>query len=725
MRKLYGLFLFVSLHAETVPLPGLKAPVEILRDRWGIPHVYAANQNDLFFANGYINARDRLFQIDLWRRRNSGKLAEALGPAMIPRDRIALLFRPRVDWKAEWQSYGADTRPILTAFTNGINAYIRSLNGKRPPEFAAAGYDPGLWIPEDCLGRIGGMSIMRNAARELVRAQDIASHGLAEVARFQPPEPPVPLLLPRNLDIQKVYYDAIRDYAIALAADPFGGSNNWAVDGTRTASGKPLLASDPHRVLEVPSLRRTIHLTMPGWSAIGAHEPALPGIALGHNGQIAFGFTITGIDQEDVYIERLNPRNHDEYFHNGAFRRMTIENVRISVKDSQPRDLALRYTVHGPVIFTDEPNHLAYALRTVAAEPGGAGYLTAITIARATNWQEFRNALARFKTPSENMVYADRMGNIGFQVAGLTPIRNGWTGLLPVPGDGGYEWTGFLNPANLPNSYNPPAHQVATANNNILPPGYKYALSYDWGEPFRVQRIAELLAPPKKFTVADFERMQYDVTSILARRFQAVLRGWKNPPVGQAGAALKRILAWDARLTADSVPTLIYKVWWSKIPQAIYKTDLARRMEAEILIGNLESAPDWQALAESLRSATTELSSALGSDMTRWTWSRANWHDFKHKTKRPEWSRGRIARPGDTTTLNAAGTGSGASYRQVIDLSNWDNSTSTNTPGESGDPNSPHYSDLLDDWAKGKYHPLLYTRKAVEAATTERIKLVP
>jgi penicillin G amidase len=728
MSKLYGLFLFCLLPAypETLQIPGLKAPVDILRDKWGVPHIYAQNQDDLYFANGYINARDRLFQIDMWRRRGTGKLAEALGEKFVERDRMALLFRFRGDWNAEWRSYAPDTRAVLTAFTNGINAYIRSLNGKRPPEFEVAGYDPGLWIPEDCLARHGGMSIMRNGARELTRAQEAAAYGLDDLARYQPPEPPVPLLLPRNLDIHKISYDGIRDYLVWLTAEPLGGSNNWAVDGTRSVTGKPLLASDPHRDLALPSLRRTIHLSMPGWSAIGAHEPALPGIALGHNDEIAFGFTITGIDQEDVYIERVHPSDRNQYWHAGGWKGMTVEKAKVSIKNAQPREVELRYTVHGPVIFEDRVNKLAYALRTVASEPGAAGYLASLSVARAKNWTEFQSALARFRTPSENMVYADRAGNIGWQVAGLTPLRKGWNGMLPVPGSGEYEWSGFLPASELPGQLNPPKHWVATANNNILPPGYKHSLGHDFGEPFRIQRIEEMLNEKPKFSVADFERMQLDVTSVMARRFQNVLRKWKVSLPGIGGKALAEVIKWDARMTKDSSAPLIYRVWLSKLPLAMFPdNELARRAKVEVILAQMERAPDWKAVRTAFDNTIQELSFALGPDISRWTWSKASWVEFKHPLKKAEWSRGRVAQDGDATTVRAFANSNGASYRQVIDLADWDRSTAMNAPGESGDPSSPFYSNLLGDWATGRYHPLPFTRKAVEAATVERIRLVP
>src|ERR1700722_19095110 len=342
-----------GLRAETVGLPGLRKPVEILRDRWGVPHIYAQTVEDLFFAQGYITARDRLFQIDLWRRIGTGKLAEVLGPSAIDRDRLARAVRYRGPMEAEWASYGPDAKRIATSFTSGINAYIRGLKGKRPAEFQIGGYDPGLWEPEDVVARVAGLLMTHNLTREVARVHDLKLFGLDGLAKYLPPDPPVPLEVPKGLDVADISDDIIRVYNQATGPARFAeqGSNNWVVDGTLTTTGKPILANDPHRPVQIPSLRKTVHLVGPGWNAIGAGEPALPGIALGHNEHIAFGFTIVGIDQQDLYVEKLNPQNPNQYMYRGAWKDVEIERQTLRVKGSkEPLPIALRYTVHGPVI---------------------------------------------------------------------------------------------------------------------------------------------------------------------------------------------------------------------------------------------------------------------------------------------------------------------------------------------------------------------------------------
>jgi len=719
------LAILLPIRAEKVA--GLREPVEILRDRWGVPHIYAKNSDDLFFAQGWITARDRLFQLDLWRRTGTGKLAEVLGPSAVPRDRIARLVRFRGDWNKEWDSYAPDARQIVTAFTNGINAYIRSLNGRRTLEFRIAGYDPGLWTPEDVASRIAGLEMTGNVSREVSRATEIAAFGVENVEKFAPPDPFVHLTVPPGLDLKAITADILRDYTAAVGQARFPGeqgSNNWVIDGTMSATGKPLLANDPHRPILLPSLRKTVHLVAPGWNAIGAGEPALPGIALGHNESIGFGFTIVGIDQEDLYVEKLNPANPNQYLYKGAWKPIEIERQQIAVKGASPVIAELRYTQHGPVLYEDHGRNLAYVLHWVGAEPGGAGYLAGLYVARAKNWKEFLTGIARYKVPSENMVYADTAGNIGWIAAGYAPVRQNWTGLLPVPGDAGaYEWDGFLPISEMPQSYNPPRHFLATANHKILPPGYTKQLAYDWASPFRVRRIEQLLSEPKKFTVADFERIQYDVVCLPAKRFQAIVR--KSRPERHS-QYVDEFLKWDARLTADSRPGLVFELWISFLPASVFPRSWDGRVNLDVLLRTLEEKPNPHALAEALDRTMSELQSKLPHPDT-WRWSAAHTLVLRHPLNVANLNLPPLPRPGDSNTVNASGgaAANGASYRQILDLADWDRSVMTNTPGESGDPESKHYRDLLDDWVAARYHPMPFTRKAVEAATEERILLQP
>ncbi len=725
------LTLAAQLHAERAP--GLHARVEILRDKWGVPHVYAANSDDLFFAQGWIAAKDRLFQIDLWRRAGSGKLAEVLGPSAVGRDRMARLLRYRGDWNKEWDSYAPDARAIIAAFVNGINAYIRSLNGRRPLEFQIAGYDPGLWSPEDVVSRVSGLEVAANLTREIDRSMEIAKFGVNMTEQFAPPDPFVHLVIPPGLDIQSVITsEIIGDYEAAAGAARFGegGSNNWVIDGSMSATGKPLLASDPHREILVPSLRKIVHLVAPGWNAIGAGEPALPGIELGHNQSIGFGLTIVGTDQQDLYVEKLNPANANQYMYKGEWKPMQIEKQQIVVKGAAPVSVELRFTGHGPIIYEDRARHLAYALRWVGSEPGGAAYLGALSAARAKDWKEFLAAMARFKSPAENMGYADTAGNVGWIAAGAAPVRANWTGLLPVPGDSGqYEWNGFVPIAELPQSYNPARHFLATANNKpadnkTVAPTNPKPIAYDWADSFRVQRIGQMLSEPRKFGIPDFERMQYDVECLPARRFQAIVR--KSRPA-RHGDVIDEFLKWDAQLTADSRPGLVYELWMSALISSVYPRGWTGGVRLEVVLKMLEARPNAGAIADALDRTMSILEQNLP-HREDWKWSALHTLVLRHPLNTRNLNLPGVPRPGDSETVNAAGGDrglEGASYRQILDVADWDRSVVTNTPGESGDPQSKHYRDLLEDWLAGRYHPLPFSRKAVEAALEERIVLEP
>jgi penicillin amidase len=700
---------------RTELMTGVKQQVEILRDRWGVPHIYAANTDDLFFAQGYITAKDRLFQIDLWRRIGTGHLAEVLGPSAIPRDRIARLVRYRGNWDDEWKSYSPDAKQIAVAFTSGINAYIKSLQGQRPMEFAMAGYDPNLWEPEDVTARIAGLLMTHNMTSEVTRSINVTRFGLAKVQELLPPDPFRAFDPPKGLDLASITSDIMRDYTAATGPVTIRGeqgSNNWVVDGSMTLTGKPILANDPHRPIQLPSLRKTVHLVAPGWNVIGAGEPALPGVALGHNENVAYGFTIVGIDQQDLYVERLNPANPNQYLFKGEWRPVEIEHAQIAVKGAKAESVELRYTQHGPIIHEDRAHNVAYALRWVGSEPGGAGYLAALGIARASNWQQFRKEVARYKVPSENLVYADKAGNIGWIAAGLAPVRKNWSGLFPVPGDTGeYEWSGFLGVDDAPQSFNPASHYIATANHNILPEGYSKQLSYEWAQPDRFHRIGDMLTKGKRFDIEDFERMQQDVTSLNAGRFMRIL-GKDSPLSG-----------WDGQLRVDSPQALLFEEWMAALPTAVFGKDLGPHVPLQRTLTELETHPNPDAIAAALRTARGKMTG-----MTVW----GDLHKvyFKHPLDRDKLNRGPVSRPGDGNTVNATSgpnfrQTSGASYRQVIDVADWDRSMMTNVPGESGDPGSKHYDDLIDDWNWGVYHAMPYSRKAVEAVTEERLVMKP
>lgn len=752
----------------TIKLAGLQKPVKVLRDEWGIAHIYAETQADLFFAQGFTAAQDRLWQLDLWRRTGEGKLAEILGDRALERDKFARLLRYRGDMKAEWEAYAPDAKPIIEAFVRGINAWIEQTKDNLPIEFQLAGYKPEPWTPEVCLTRMAGYVMTRNASTEITRAQLAREFGAAFVDQWMPAEPARKLEIPAGLDLAGIESRILAAATSASGTVSFGqavpnpndGSNNWVIDGTRSATGKPLLANDPHRQIALPSLRYMVHLVAPGWNVIGAGEPALPGVAAGHNERVGFGFTIVGIDQQDLYVEEINPANPNEYKYRGKWTAMRIEREQIKVKGkAEPLTAELKFTVHGPVVYEDKERRRAYALRWVGGEPGTAGYLASLTLNRVQNWNEFLKGMERWKVPSENLIYADVDGNIGWVAAGMTPVRKGWSGLLPVPGDGRFEWQGFLPVKDLPQAYNPAKHYVATANHNILPPGYKRELGYEWSNPIRFWRIEEVLRDKaRKFSVADFEQLQHDAVSLPARELITLLKGARFEDTAIL-PYVQLLTSWDAVLGKDSTAAALYEFWVQKLPTQVFKVhvplkawpQVAARIGLPRTLETLKAAePRWfapgksvqearaardLALYWSLKEAVTEAQSRLGADPKQWRWGKLHVAPFAHPlATNEEWralfNLPAVERAGDANTVFATSgpnfrQNHGASFREILDVSNWDNSVATNVPGQSGQPGSPHYGDLLPLWAEGKYFPLLYSKPAIEARAKQRLTLEP
>ena len=754
-------------------MPGLERPVEVLRDRWGVAHIYAQNQHDLFFAQGVVAAQDRLFQMELWKRAGQGRLAEILGPSALPRDVSARALRYRGDMQAEYESYAPDTQAILTAFTDGINSYIANLNAPGGPgvpiEFQLAGFSPDTWHPEDCLNRMAAFSMTGNAISELEHAQALAELGGEKAAERFDFDPAIALDPAPHLDLTGLSPELLKnlvgsDQRIEFPAHPLEGSNNWTISGALTASGKPLLANDPHRVIGLPSLRYMVQLVAPGWNVIGAGEPGLPGVALGHNEHIAWGFTIFGLDQQDLYLEELNPANPLEYKTEDGWKKMEVQREGFLVKGAPAKEIDLKFTRHGPVLWVDGKGdgQRALALRWVGTEPGTAGYLASLAIDRAENWDQFETAVARWKVPSENLVYADNAGNIGEHSAGLAPLRN-WTGLLPVPGSSKYNWAGFVPTSELPHFFNPKGDFVATANHKMVPEHYPYNVGFEWVPPYRVARIRSVIESAKqdhhKLTVADMESLQNDSTSLPALEFQRLVRSTrlKDDP------AFTSFLRWDGKLTRESSDAALYEVWFQQICVALGERfskndgnrlqklsgrydDLPPNTVLRILTnpdkglfgtGDNPLAARNQLLMDTLRSARKELEKLLGPDASQWSWGELHTVHFRHALDQQPGAKdlldlATLSRPGDEYTVNATGTDgdsweqvSGASYREILDTSDWDQSVAVNTPGQSGQPGSPHYSDLMGLWDAGHYFPLLYSRKAVERETTDRLVLQP
>jgi penicillin amidase len=748
----------LSVVSGTLKVEGLQRPVNVLRDRWGVAHIYAGNQHDLFFAQGFVAAQDRLFQMELWKRSGQGRLAEVLGPSALQRDIDARLLSYRGDMKSEFKSYSPDTREILESFTAGINAYIasRTASGGQglPLEFQIAGFRPEPWKAVDCLNRMAAFSMTGNAFAELAHAQAAQAVGAEAASQLFDFDPPVKLDPAQGTDLAGLSPTLLRslvgsDTRIEFSKAP-QESNNWTVSGKLTRSGKPLLANDPHRVIAEPSLRYMVHLVAPGWNVIGAGEPGLPGVALGHNQNIAWGFTIFGLDQQDLYLEDLNPSDLSQYKTGLGWEAMQTRREIFRVRGRSEVQVDLKFTRHGPVLWKDGKH--ALALHWVGAEPGTAGYLGSLAVDRAGNWQEFEAAMPRWKVPSENIVYADREGNIGEHSVGLAPLRKSWTGLLPVPGSGGDEWSGFVPTAELPHQFNPAAGFVTTANHKMIPDGYGYNVGYSWAPPYRVQRITQILKQAQsggKLDVEAFERLQSDVHSIPALQLIGLLRAAVSREKPSVGAGL--LLRWDGEVTRDSAAAALYEVWLQivtretmnlAVPSAARSIleDWSPDQVLAYLEGTSHSGEAVTRdvmLRKSLGEAWGEMETLQGSDAGKWSWGGLHRVRFRHPLDQIAGAAalmdiGPVPRPGDEYTVNATGyydnsfsQVSGASYREILDLSDWDHSVAVNTPGQSGQPSSSHYSDLLPLWSEGKYFPLVYSREAVDKEVTDKLVLTP
>ncbi len=759
-----------AVRHEARALKGLNQPAELIVDRWGIPHIYAASARDAFFLQGYNAARDRLWQIDLWRKRGLGRLSASLGPAYVAQDRAARLFLYRGDMAAEWAAYDPGGREAVEAFAAGVNAYVAEVRaGKRPlpVEFGLTDSRPEDWAPEDIL-RIRSHALVSNVTSEVARARVVCAGGVEADALRRKLEPAHRLVVPKGLNPCDVPEGVLDDYVRATDPVSFSplapkalaqvieerhaeGSNNWTIAGSRTATGRPILANDPHRPVGAPSLRYIAHLEAPGLSIIGAGEPALPGVSFGHNGATAFGITIFYIDQEDLYVYETRGSS---YRYKGGWEPMTTIRETIPVKGEAPREVELRFTRHGPVVFEEAGKGRAFALRTIWNEPGLAGYFGSSRMWRAKGWEDFQTARDKWGAPPLNLVYADTKGEIGWAAAGRTPVRPNWDGLFPVPGDGRYEWKGFVSDGGLPVSRNPAKGFFATANAMNIPSGPEYPrearkLGYEWADPTRSDRIHEVLATQPKATLADSMALQTDPTSAQSRRGIALLKGVTSPDPDVA-RALALLGAWDSHEGTDSVAATIYEVWANKhLPRATVASAAPPAARAVITPTGPDPVLAWHEAASptarnpillaSLADAIAELRGRLGPDMATWTWGRLHNATFKPAIAvlagpelAAQMTLGPLQIPGSASSPRAAtydlktfNQTAGASVRFVMDVGAWDNSMAINTPGQSADPMSLHYRDLFPLWAAGAYVPLRYSRAAVEGDAEAIIQFSP
>jgi penicillin amidase len=779
-----------------ISLEGLEQSVEILKDRWGISHIYAQTEHDLFFAQGYSAARDRLFQFEIWRAQATGTAAEILGPRAIDRDHGTRLFKFRGDMTQEMNHYHPNGVEIITAFVAGVNAYIKealTAPDDLPLPFRLLGIEPKLWTPEVVISRHQGL--LGNIGLELNTGRAVCTIGeekVRELRYFHPHDPILTLDPLVNCDslvsndvlhLYTSYRRPIRfepdDIVLAefrnseIAFESIAsvmneeekelqkrsiddiGSNNWVVSGELTQDGWPMMINDPHRSQAIPSLRYWSHLVGPGWNVIGGGEPEIPGISIGHNEFGAWGLTVFNTDGEDLYVYETNPLNSNQYRYNGYWEEMRVISETINVKGSEPVELELKYTRHGPVSFEDAENNLAYAVRPAWMEVGGAPYLASLRMDQAQTWEEFREASNYSNIPGENMIWADREGNIGWQAVGIAPIRRNFSGMVPVPGDGRYEWDGYLPINAKPNEYNPARGFIETSNSNYTPPNYPYldAIGFTWTDPFRWARGSEVLGSGRKFNMTDMIELQHDYLSIPARTLMPFFKSLEaqDPQVEQARQML---LNWDFVLNKDSIEAGIYVAFERQLLDNIEALKVPEIAQSYLSVGmkttiDMLLAPDGdfgvdpiqgrdEFLIHTLSQGIATLREKLGPNIENWVYGQ---EDYKHALIRHPLSPalndelqqrlnvGPLPRGGNGFTLGNTGSGdnqtSGASFRIFIDTRDWDNTLGMNTPGQVGDPDSPLYENLFELWANDKVFPAFYSRNKIESVLYEKLELSP
>jgi len=777
---------------ERLSIRGLAAPVTINVDKWGISHIQAKSLPDLFFAQGFNAARDRLWQIDLARKRGLGLLAADFGPGYLLQDRAARMFLYRGDMKAEWACYGSDSKAICTSFAQGINAYIDLIESdpqRLPPDFVVAGNKPSKWSAEDVV-RIRTHGWVRNALSEVVRANVMAKADADTDLLRTNLEPAVKPHVAEGIKLDTIPLSVLDAYKLAIApvtfnpermkasvktagawskVDPrgvvfedpsFQGSNNWAVHGSHTATGRPIMANDPHRAHAVPGLRYLVHLTAPGFDAIGAGEAILPGIMLGHNGHSAFGLTLFfGPDEEDVYVYETKPGKANSYRYKDGWEDMKIIEETVKVKGAPDQKLVMKFTRHGPVIFEDAARNVSYAIRSVWFDPGTTPYGASLISMRSRSFDDFRRAMRNWAVPAVSQVYADVKGDIGWITAGYSPVRVGWDGLLPIPGDGRYEWKGYLDADQMPWVRNPPKGFVATANEMNVPanwPTKADQIGFEWWEPSRTNRIHEILGSQNKHRVSDSQALQTDSFTVPARRLKPLLAKLSSTDKA-ISAALVMLHGWDCRLTAESGAAALFELWWSTHLKPAFFAKVVPNPEVRALVmapGDVESilvsfenptprlgstAARDEMLLTTLGAAYADAAKRMGTDPASWAWGTIHKGYFAHALnplQSPEEAKnfnvGPLAKGGgDSTPMMAAyridnfRIYMGASVRVVVDVGDWDKSVCINSPGQSGDPRSPHYGDLAPLWAKGEYVPMSYSAEAVARVTKETIVLAP
>lgn len=774
----------------TLRVPGLQAQVEIVRDAMGVPHIYAYNADDLFFAQGYVHAQDRLWQMDYNRRIGHATLSEVLGSAAIEYDRFLRTIGLARAARADYAALSAEDRRPLEAYARGVNAFIESHRDNLPIEFTLLGYTPAPWEPVDTIvwGKVMGYQLSGQYEGDLFRHIAGEKLGEAKLKEILPPYPAEgPFVIPpeareyksasanddwqmANVHLGNVDWGALeRVNALLAMHDPGIGSNNWVISGKKTTTGKPILANDPHLGIQMPSIwyANGLHCIVKTndcpYNVVGFSFPAAPGVVIGHNDRIAWGVTTPYADVADLYIEKINPQNPNQYEYQGKWLDFEIVEEPIKVKGVVSETLKIKISRHGPIITPLLPGvKEQIAFQWTGLRERSRLFAAVLQINRAQNWDEFRAALKLWDAPSQNFVYADVDGNIGYQLPGNIPIRAKGNGMFPMPGTGEYEWTGYIPFDELPSVFNPPTNFVASANNCIVPSTYKYWLQYDCAAPFRQQRIFDLIKAKDKLSIEDVEAMHRDAYSIPEARLKTYLAALTPNGLLQA-RALEYVKSWDGYLAMDSAGATIVAATLQRAVRNIFNdqldADLAKTYlkysdyHQRVLLALLEQPNnEWwddvttkekketrdDILQKSFAEAIEILSKSYGDSPAEWKWGRLHTATFAHTLGSVQplnllFNVGPIPAPAGEATVMRMGFRAGipfpitsvSSMRMIVDLGNLANSRYIHTTGQSGQPLHKHYSDMVLLWRDGSYVPMPFDRATIDARREGLLVLVP
>ena len=726
-----------------IAVHGLGAWAEILRDRFGVPHIFAASATDAYFALGFVHAQDRLWQMEMSRRIAAGRLAEVLGPPALETDRFLRTLGVRRVAEENLQHFQPDSRRQLDAYAAGVNAFLAT-DPVLPPEFFIFRTKPEPWTAADSVAWVKMMAwdLGTNWRNELLRMQLSRVLPLARIHEFLAPYPGDPA--PEIRDLRGLYGELENRGRVQISSAKdagLGASNSWVLPGERTQNGKPLLANDPHLGFTAPPVWYLAHLSAPGLQAIGGTLPGVPGVLAGRNERIAWGVTSTGADVQDLYLERLDAS-------------FSVREELIKVKGRPDEKLTVRVSRHGPVIsdvsrtaLEAAPRGHALALAWTALAADDLSAQAALKLGMAQDWRGFLAVLRDLHAPAITATYADIDGNTGLVSAGRIPVRkaeNDLRGLAPAPGwDARYDWAGYVPFDELPIALNP-KDAVIAANQKVIPPGYRHAITLEWQAPYRALRIQELLGLEQKHTVASFARMQADVVSLAAKELAPFFPG-------------RQLASWDGAMAADRTEPLLFTAWWRELARAIYADELGPAFAAHwsprvVFVRNvLTTQPHWcddvrtprketcEELADAaLQRALHDVASRYGKDAT---WGEAHVARHRHRplTRQTWLSRVfdiRVPIGGDSYTVNAGrldfsdeaepyASRHGASYRAIYDLGDPEASLFIQSGGQSGNVLSRHYRSFSAPWARGEYVPMTTDRARLEADGVRRLVLRP